>query len=173
MKNYSGERIKEIIADALIRLMKDRPLEQITISDITNCADVGRVTYYRNFNSKEEILQYKLNLDLERWASRHTIPRGDLRARLTRFLRFILSTRDFLELLYKNGLSHILLRCFCTHISPDAETDPESSAKIFTTYGMFGLTDAWIKTGMKQSPEELTGVLLREIHGYKLAAEKN
>ena len=66
-RNITNEFLKECIADALIQLLRVKPLEDITITEITDVAGVGRSTYYRNFTSKEDVLSYKLFILGYRW----------------------------------------------------------------------------------------------------------
>lgn len=48
--------IKEYLFTALIQLMEQRPYDKITITDIAKKAGVSRMSYYRAFKSKEDIL---------------------------------------------------------------------------------------------------------------------
>ena len=57
----TSDFLKECIADSLLRLLRTKPLEAITIREITELANVSRVTYYRNFTSKEEVIEFKLD----------------------------------------------------------------------------------------------------------------
>lgn len=50
-------RSREALRAALLTLIKDRPLEQITIQDITDQAGVSYPTFFRQFASKEQILE--------------------------------------------------------------------------------------------------------------------
>ena len=47
---------EERIATALIELLRKDSLDRISITDITTVAGVSRVSYYRHFSSKEDIL---------------------------------------------------------------------------------------------------------------------
>ncbi len=47
---------KECIESALILLMEEKNFKDISITDITKKAGVSRTAYYRNYNSKEDIL---------------------------------------------------------------------------------------------------------------------
>ena len=47
----------EHITDALLKLMKDKPIEDISIRELCEVAGIGRASFYRNFNSKEDILR--------------------------------------------------------------------------------------------------------------------
>lgn len=52
---------KECIESALILLMQEKPFSEISIQDIIRRAGVGRSSYYRNYKSKEAILESKLD----------------------------------------------------------------------------------------------------------------
>lgn len=51
-----SERSKQWIIDGLFELMKTKPYMSITIKDLTDKAGVARLTFYRNFESKDAIL---------------------------------------------------------------------------------------------------------------------
>ena len=52
---------KALISEALLQLMKHIPYEEISISDLRTQATVSRNTFYRNFKSKDAVLdQYLL-----------------------------------------------------------------------------------------------------------------
>ena len=55
-RNESNRLAKECIVTALIELMKVRDYDAISITDITQKAGVSRMAYYRNYTSKEDIL---------------------------------------------------------------------------------------------------------------------
>lgn len=62
MVNSANIMVKQCITEALLRLMQRKSFQQISISEITRIAGVGRVSFYRNYQSKEDILyQYLLN----------------------------------------------------------------------------------------------------------------
>ena len=50
------EFTKNCIMDALIQLMHTKDYNDITITDITKRAGVSRMSYYRNYKSKDDIL---------------------------------------------------------------------------------------------------------------------
>ncbi|WP_267379621.1 TetR/AcrR family transcriptional regulator [Bacillus sp. GM_Baccil_2] len=56
-----NEVTKEAIYIALLQLMKKKDFQKITITDITNRAGVSRMAFYRNFQSKGEILADRLD----------------------------------------------------------------------------------------------------------------
>ena len=52
--------LKESMGTALLELMQEKPLEKISIEEMTAKADVGRSTYFRYFKSKDEVLSFKI-----------------------------------------------------------------------------------------------------------------
>ena len=48
------QKAKDYITEALLQLMEKNDYQDISITDITKKAGVNRVTFYRNFNNKDE-----------------------------------------------------------------------------------------------------------------------
>ena len=67
--------LMECMADALIKLMESKPLEKISVTEITELAGVGRVTWFRNFSSKNEALTFKLVHLWQRYTEEHALER--------------------------------------------------------------------------------------------------
>lgn len=47
---------RECMQTALLLLMDEKPIDKISITELVNKAGVSRTSYYRNYNSKKEIL---------------------------------------------------------------------------------------------------------------------
>ena len=67
----TSDLLKECMADALLRAMKEKSFEKITVTEITEAAGVNRSTWFRNFESKDEALTFKLVLLWYQWAGEH------------------------------------------------------------------------------------------------------
>lgn len=57
----------EHITDALLKLLKDKPVGDISISELCDLAGIGRASFYRNFESKEDILRSYINKIFKEW----------------------------------------------------------------------------------------------------------
>lgn len=55
-QNKQSERSKQWLEEALLSLMQKKHFQDITVTDITEKAGVSRLTFYRNFESKEDVL---------------------------------------------------------------------------------------------------------------------
>ena len=57
LSNKTRPVVKEYIYESLMILMRNSEFDKIKISDIANKAGVSRMTYYRNYVSKEHIIE--------------------------------------------------------------------------------------------------------------------
>ena len=55
------------ITDALLGLLRSKPIEEVSISELCSAAGVGRASFYRNFASKEAVLQRQDEVLLRQW----------------------------------------------------------------------------------------------------------
>lgn len=58
-------RTKKSLQDALWSLLREKPFEEIEIQAITDRADTARVTFYRHYGTKEELLLDILERDYQ------------------------------------------------------------------------------------------------------------
>ena len=58
----------EHITDALLKLLREKPMEEISISELCEQAGIGRASFYRNFNSREDILRAYIHGLFQEWA---------------------------------------------------------------------------------------------------------
>ncbi|MGN1402827.1 MAG: TetR/AcrR family transcriptional regulator [Ruminococcus sp.] len=57
MSNEESNRLtRECLQTALIYLMHEKPFEKITITELVKRSGVSRTAFYRNYNTKEELL---------------------------------------------------------------------------------------------------------------------
>lgn len=159
------EFLKECLADALIKLLKTKPIEKISVPEIAETASVGRTTYFRNYTNKNEALTFKIVRSWERWAEEHDLAerRKYTLANALDFFQFNYSIRNLLTLLYEKNLQSALYDAFYNIMVSQCGADTVECYKSrFYSYGLFGLLDEWIKRGFYESPERMAEIL-REI----------
>ena len=62
LSNEEANRItRECLRIALMKLMSEKDFSKITITELTSLAGVSRTAFYRNYNSKEEIIEETVN----------------------------------------------------------------------------------------------------------------
>jgi len=101
--------LKDAMGNALLELMQEKPLKKISAGEIASRAGLGRVTYFRHFSSKEEVLAYKYRTAWMDFSARHWYDESDDRANAIAMFRFCRQVRDINDVVFAAGRSSILL----------------------------------------------------------------
>ena len=170
--------LKECMGTALLELMREKPLEKISIEEMTAKADVGRSTYFRYFKSKDEVLSFKIRCLWKRYDEAHGLSAGggDGPAMMSQILRFCLETRDINDLLYSTGHQNCILDAYLQILSPAEAEDDDVLAYYssnFAAYALFGIVNAWILRGYKETPEEMERIMRQSLGGTEDAVKEN
>ena len=167
-KNKTALRSQYMIVDALFILMGRKPFQSITITEICEEAAIGRKTFYRNFETREDVIDLRLDLLLEKY--REAVKEHEAEERLHLHFQFIHRHSDLLILLYRNGMIEAVNRKFSVLIPeavPVFSEDPVKQEYLlqFVTLGLEGIEEVWIRRGFQESIEEIVEMakkLLRE-----------
>ncbi len=171
-ENKQVTRSKEWIFKALMTLMKKNAFRDISISDITSKADVARLTFYRNFDSKEDILisqgkkiYEKLMVDLEKNIHKENAVYDSIRIIITIFNEYA----DLFEILLKNKLDYLVMQSFEIEISNILKNifgvDNTDKYKVkFYEGALFAIAVEWIKNSREESIDEMTDIIYKLIH---------
>lgn len=165
MKKHTDSQLaKDCIFTALMILMEQKDFEDITISEIAQKAGVSRMTYYRTYSSKEDILIQHFYENAENLIqdiqAQKTVTLYDL------FLRFFVFFKDHSNIV--NNLAKAnLLKLALYHFAEFSERlfyeskiqqTPYSNTRYpiyFYTGGLLALLLQWIENGQKESPESM------------------
>lgn len=155
----------EHLTDACLLLLQDKTLDSISISELCNTACVGRASFYRNFENKEDIIKTYINRLFSEWISKYEQsddkPIDELILLLfSHFEKY----RDFYSLMNERGLTY-LLKDVIVKIFGLTQGLPkiEAYAKAFFAYSLYGWTETWFQRGMEESAEEMAGLF--KMHG--------
>lgn len=157
-------RVKNSIVHALMDLMKEKSYEEISISEITVRAGVSRISYYRNYGSKEDILaatlEQLMSLFSEEIAAMPS--HSPMRRVMTVFFRIARENQSFFGLLYDAGMDRQLqegLEDFVLSSDrfPTLDRRRTYPASLFSG-ALFRLLVQWYKGGMTENDSELSNI---------------
>ena len=150
--------MKEYIIDSLLLLLKNKAYNEISIGEICVKAGVNRSTYYRHFNSKEDIVYCFFDNIMEAYLSECQQQKHDLDSYLKEMFSFFLKYKNELLLLYRNELSlvfwEVLNRRFGA-VANRKNSMVEQYRIVYHIGGIFNYFLFWFSRDMKDSPEEL------------------
>ena len=150
--------VKKQIKSALLDLLKEKSLADISISELTSKAGIGRVSFYRNYQTKEDILKEESDNLIKEWGKLYeNDPESSPETLFPSLFDFYRDHREFYTSLYNAGMSAIMLETILSTIQITSEMNNlEAYLKSFWAYGMYGWLIEWIKRGMQESGEELS-----------------
>ena len=149
------------ITDALLELLHDKKIQEISIGEITEKAQVSRNSFYRNFTSKEDILRKRIRGYLAEWKKEAEAADNKDPKHLYALLFYRAEYHKEFFLTLKNaGLLYLLQDEFFMAFGPsDDDNDIAAYSKAFFTYSTFGFLETWIRRGMKESAAEMEALL--------------
>ncbi|HEM3612242.1 helix-turn-helix transcriptional regulator [Streptococcus suis] len=142
-------RAKDFIVQALFKLIESKNYDDITITDIAKKAGVTRISFYRNFDSKEDILRQEMK---KRYETQKLTK--DTEFSIGFMFEFFNQNKDLISVLFKSKKEVLLLEL----IESDNITQlPLEVAYSVATvnYLLLGWANAWYQRGMVDSTEEI------------------
>ena len=157
----------EHVTASVLRLLHEKPISEISISEICDEAAIGRTSFYRNYDSKEDVIRKYLRNLLTEWETAYNAVKDDSNARLYgSFFQHLKENADFFLLLKKRGLMHLFLDVYMERNGARPEDDNMwAYTKSFIAYGTYGWVEEWIARGMKESADTMAEML--SSHGMK------
>ena len=148
--------VRDCMTKALFKLMKKRDYHEISVSELVKTAGVSRNSFYRNYQSFDEILsQYLIDKTTAWWSDFIAHPDRYPHVIAEMFEHF-LKMREEINLLYQAGLSHLLMEhiIFCGKQSLTGEVE-NAYQTAFMSGGLWGLTNEWVLRGMIETPDAM------------------
>lgn len=154
IKKSETEVLKSYIIEAFLLLLKQKNYTDITIKEITTKAGVNRSTYYRNFNSKEDIIKAFYKTLLEQSISTQS---QNLESHLLHIFNQYLLYKKELLCLHEHHLSYHLLNVLNTYFSDFVRFKNQNSLEdnfevFYHTGGIFNIFMLWFAYRMELSP---------------------
>ena len=170
------------IIEALLRLMQQYPMQEITVMQICQEADISRNTFYRLFKTKEEILRFHMESVISEIIGRFeqlenfhysSLTRQDIERVYNRFYNYWLEHKELLALLHRHNLLMAFYREFCVFSNNSMSNDIIRHYKENTGsniehyyYGWYGssicsILESWVERDFQDQPAELTEITIQ------------
>ena len=168
-QNPSALRSKQQIIDALLKLMDIYPYKEISVKQIILETDLVRKTFYRNFSSKDDVLDAYINSRI----FEYTQALLDQDNPLDVIFAFCDKNRQMLELLQKNDMLHILLKRLndvIPHVNESADFDRNPFKQLigdlepdyliaFNVGAIWNVICKWVERGMDEPFDKVKKIL--------------
>lgn len=167
-KIQANQLARECIVMALIQLADQKPFSAITVSELTKRAGVSRMTYYRNYTSKEEVFESFMK-EIVEWYKEEVelLKKADCFGEYERFLhclRYFVKYKEFIKCITKIGMGKLLLDALSSYLTETYFGDRKLPTEVYYflhAYEGVLLTVylAWLENGEKDPLEVLAQIV--------------
>lgn len=153
--------VVEHLTQAMLSLLAEKPMAEISVSALCERAGVGRTSFYRNFETKEDIVKAHItHLFAERVKPWRDAPGLPVRETVRLVFSHFEAHRDFYRLVNERGLVYLLKDVILALCGFDpAQEMAAAYASAYAAYFLYGWIEVWFLRGMKDTAEELIAYL--------------
>ncbi|MBQ3383721.1 MAG: TetR/AcrR family transcriptional regulator [Anaerotignum sp.] len=152
---------KTQLTDALLELLKNKKLNEITVSELCDKAQLSRLSFYRNYSSFEDIIRQHLSIITDGFlnstsANYRTTPRDQF---ITLLFEHMYNIKDLVSLLIDNDLSYLLKEEFDSAFTRSVGIYDDPYRCYVASGAYFNLFYYWFINGCKETPAEVSQML--------------
>ena len=149
--------VRTQLLSALLELMKEMPIEKISVSTLVQKAGVGRASFYRNYEDVKDILLQEADRLTKEWGKEYESEQHEEpNEMLITLLDFYKQHDQFFLAIYAAGQHQIVLDTLLKQ-NPILPETPNAFAYLQSSisYMIYGWVHEWMKRGMQESGTEL------------------
>jgi AcrR family transcriptional regulator len=166
--NPTAQQSQRWIIQALLDLMENTQYDKINVSEICRKADLDRRTFYRNFDSKKDVLEAYINLLGEEYIHQYTMIENPSSYTASKFFfEFWSRHLYFIENIKKCGLSDFVFQQFEKFtkkhtellIGDDVHKLPTEYVFAYRIGGFWNAMLTWVAKNALLSPDEIASII--------------
>ncbi|BFL48164.1 TetR/AcrR family transcriptional regulator [Lactonifactor longoviformis] len=168
-KNASNVFARECMVSALMLLLEEKPLSSVSVTELTKKAGVSRMTYYRNYRSKDEIFITYLDdivdsyrKDVASWEDKGNYNSYN---NMLHCFQYFYKHKEFIKCLLRSGMGNLLLQALTDYVLETYWEDREDTAFYYTLHAfagsLFNLYIAWILRSTADPAESMASVICK------------
>jgi AcrR family transcriptional regulator len=113
-----AERVRTLLRDAAFALAHERPVDELTVSDLVARAGVSRQVFYQHFSDRDDAVATAFTVA---FASAVSDIRGDARARIIGLFGFAAEHRSMYRNVVPSAVTQRVVAAFRTELLPACE----------------------------------------------------
>lgn len=168
---------KNALEESLKKFLLQKPLDKITISDLTTDCGISRMAFYYHFKDIYDLVEWSCIEDASR-ALQGKKTYDTWQEGLQQIFEAVLENKPFILNVYRSvkreqvenylySLTYQLIEGVVEEQSKNLMVTEEQKKFIadFYKYSFVGVMLDWIKRGMKEAPEEIANMVCVTMHG--------
>ena len=161
---------KRLLKEALMDLITQKNIQQISVSELCKYAGINRATFYRHYGIPQDVLIEMEKELLEKFKIEIPLPSstGDTKAYIEKICQWTYQHQRIISLMVENNTSDEFIQLFqeivveYRNINNDIRKLDEDSLKVIAVYcggGTFYLLRSWIRQDIKKTPQQMAELI--------------
>lgn len=166
------KRTKKVLTKALVEILENKNVENVTVSELAKKADITRTTFYQYYRDPVEMLerlQIEIALDLNKIVEQ--TEGGDARGFFSLLFNYFHKDKikaDILSFSIRNKTGYeklgyeihnrYMLRWKDKYVAENRKQ--YEYYRYYIVFGCISVVENWVGNGMKETPEEMTEIAL-------------
>jgi AcrR family transcriptional regulator len=168
-----AQKSAELIYEGLVRCLEDKPLDQVTITDLQRESGVARTTFYRSFDNISDVLHWKCAQCFEEILGSFSMQDFADETRLVRrYFAYWAQHADILEVLMASNRYDVIYAC---HMEAASKVQEQLGAQVAPGNGheryflairtgfTVSVLTAWLQGGCKETPDEVVSIVREQM----------
>lgn len=173
---------RQVITDAFLQLLRQKPVERITVKEVCALAQINRSTFYRQYKDCFDLMEQleQRGLELLEELLQATQEQGTA-ATMTSLLCALRDNDSLLGIMARQNQDERFLyamvgRCFRymntrqENMATAANETQQNMRNAFLAAGVGGIIQYWLRSGMQTEPGQVAAVITALCEGAALAA---
>lgn len=173
---------RQVITDAFLQLLRQKPVERITVKEVCALAQINRSTFYRQYKDCFDLMEQleQRGLELLEELLQATQAQGTA-ATMTSLLCALRDNDSLLGVMARQNQDERFLyamvgRCFRymntrqENMAIAANETQQNMRNAFLAAGVGGIIQYWLRSGMQTEPGQVAAVITALCEGAALAA---
>lgn len=163
-KEKQKESSRRWLVESLLDIMDEKNYTKISISEVAEHAQLSRRTFYRHFDSIDDVLVYYLTKISRELADKFylgVIAGNGFEDFVMIYFEFWNKYKELLRLLQKNQLLYLLQETVLPNLLNSLETDSNENNNYLFCFlfgGIHNMLIMWVEDGMRKSPLQMKDV---------------
>lgn len=173
-KNKNADKrerqVKDRLMQAMIELSSEKEWSKITVTDLINRSHVARASFYRNFETIGDLINYGIERIRADYWTHVPEPSGDFLTKdmLTYTFDYYYRNRDLILSFQHSGLPLNVLDILTESMVLSYGDMPSGSIDKYSLYyyagALYSMTICWLENGARETPQQMADEFLRCSH---------
>lgn len=166
-RKVANQQVKDRLLGALLQLAGEKDLSQVKVTELVERSGVARASFYRNFDSVEDIVDYGIQRMARLYHEGMPPSSGGVRSRDEMVYRFRFY-RDHAAIVLAFHRAHVSASLLDIVTDCEIEMGGDMPANSIARYELYYFAGAfynmlicWLEGGMRETPEAMADEFLR------------